>query len=111
SRRSGVGWSTLSPGEPLHFDDDTVDLVAAVEVLEHTDEPRALLAELRRVARSHVLVSVPREPLWRALNVARGAYWNSLGDTPGHVGHYSRAGFEALAAEHGEVVATRAPLP
>jgi len=27
-------------------------------------------------------VSVPREPLWRMLNMARGAYWKSLGNTP-----------------------------
>ncbi len=47
-----------------------------------------------RAARSrHLLVSVPREPLWRALNMARGAYWRELGNTPGHLNHWSRRSF------------------
>jgi hypothetical protein len=54
---------------------------------------------------------VPREPLWRALNLARGAYVRDLGDTPGHVNHWSRRAFTALLARHGEVVEARAPLP
>ena len=41
---------------------------------------------------AHLLVSVPREPLWRALNVARGAYLRELGNTPGHVNHWSKRG-------------------
>ena len=59
----------------------------------------------------HLLVSVPREPLWRALNMARGAYLTDLGNTPGHVNHWSRRGFEALLSRHGEVVETRSPFP
>ena len=76
--------------ERLEFGDDEFDLVAATEVLEHVADPRAVLAEMARVARRHLLVSVPREPLWRALNVARGAYVRQLGNTPGHLNHWSR---------------------
>ncbi|HEY6780559.1 MAG TPA: methyltransferase domain-containing protein [Thermoleophilaceae bacterium] len=39
--------------------DDSVDTVILLEVLEHLDDPAALLAEARRVARRNVLVSVP----------------------------------------------------
>jgi hypothetical protein len=66
---------------------------------------------MARVAARWLLVSVPREPLWRALNLARGAYPRQLGNTPGHLHHVSRAGFHRLLAVRGEVVATRAPLP
>ena len=60
--------------------------------------PRAgPLAEMARVSARHLLVSVPREPLWRALNVARGAYLRDLGNTPGHVNHWSKRGFVAAA--------------
>jgi hypothetical protein len=45
------------------------------------------------------------------LNMARGAYLKDLGNTPGHVNHWSRRGFEALLSKHGEVVETRAPFP
>jgi hypothetical protein len=80
-------------------------------VLEHVPDPRATLAEMARCARNHLLVSVPHEPLWRALNIARGAYWRELGNTPGHVNHFSKKAIEALCAEHGDVIETRMPFP
>jgi hypothetical protein len=54
---------------------------------------------------------VPHEPLWRILNVARGAYVQDLGNTPGHLNHWSRAGFKRLLSAHGQVVETRSPFP
>jgi 2-polyprenyl-3-methyl-5-hydroxy-6-metoxy-1,4-benzoquinol methylase len=87
------------------------DLVAAIEVLEHVPDPQRTLAEMARVAGSHLLVSVPREPLWRALNMARGAYWRELGNTPGHLNHWSRRSFVELLSRHGRVVEVRSPFP
>ena len=66
---------------------------------------------MARVAARHILVSVPREPLWRGLNVARGAYVRDLGNTPGHVNHWSKRGFIHLVERHGEVVETCSPFP
>ncbi len=98
--------------DALPFADGEFEAAGAIEVLEHVPEPSVALREMARVARGgHLLLSVPREPLWRALNLARGAYWGSLGNTPGHVNHFSRRGFTRLAAEHGEVVELRSPLP
>lgn len=96
--------------EQLPFAEDEFDLVAAIETLEHVARPEAVVAELCRVARRHLLVSVPREPLWRALNLARGAYVSDLGNTPGHVNHWSKRGFERLVSNYGEVE-LRTPLP
>jgi hypothetical protein len=70
-----------------------------------------MLAEMSRCARRHLLASVPREPLWRALNVARGAYVAQLGNTPGHLNHWSRRAFAAMMRTHGEVVELRSPFP
>jgi SAM-dependent methyltransferase len=95
----------------LGFADDEFDLSAAIEVLEHVPEPEATLAEMARVARRWLLVSVPREPLWRALNLARGSYWRSLGNTPGHVNHWSRRSFVSLLERYGQVEEVRSPLP
>jgi 2-polyprenyl-3-methyl-5-hydroxy-6-metoxy-1,4-benzoquinol methylase len=95
----------------LSFADDEFDLATAIEVLEHVPDPEATLGEMARVARRHLLVSVPREPLWRALNMARGAYLGALGNTPGHVNHWSKRGFVALLARHGRVEEVRTPLP
>ena len=49
----------------LPFPDDSFDLVLAIEVLEHVPDPAAALRELGRVARRDVVLSVPREPIWR----------------------------------------------
>ena len=95
----------------LTFADDEFDLAAAIEVLEHVPEPEATLAEMARVASRHLLVSVPREPLWRGLNMARGAYWRDLGNTPGHLNHWSRRGFVSLLSRYGAVEEARSPFP
>jgi SAM-dependent methyltransferase len=95
----------------LSFADGDFDMAAAIEVLEHLPDPEATLSEMARVARRRLLVSVPREPLWRALNLARGAYWRSLGNTPGHVNHWSRPAFVSLLSRYGQVEATRSPFP
>jgi len=99
------------PAQALPFADGEFDLATAIEVLEHVPDPRATLAEMARCARNHLLVSVPHEPLWRALNIARGAYWRELGNTPGHVNHFSKKAIVALCAEHGDVIETRMPFP
>jgi 2-polyprenyl-3-methyl-5-hydroxy-6-metoxy-1,4-benzoquinol methylase len=95
----------------LSFGDDEFDMAAAIEVLEHVPDPEATLAEMARVARRHLLVSVPREPLWRGLNMARGAYLRYLGNTPGHVNHWSKRAFVSLLSRHGTVEEARSPFP
>jgi SAM-dependent methyltransferase len=97
--------------ENLPFSDGEFDLAAAIEVLEHVPDPEHTVAEMARVAQRWLLVSVPREPLWRALNMARGAYWKDLGNTPGHVNHWSKGSFMAVLSRHGEVVQARSPFP
>jgi 2-polyprenyl-3-methyl-5-hydroxy-6-metoxy-1,4-benzoquinol methylase len=95
----------------LSFADGEFDMACAIEVLEHVPEPEATLAEMARVASKHLLVSVPREPLWRGLNVARGAYVRDLGNTPGHVNHWSKRAFVALLSRYGTVEEARSPFP
>ena len=97
--------------ENLPFADDEFDVATAIEVLEHVPDPGHTVAEMARVAERHLLVSVPREPLWRALNLARGAYVRQLGNTPGHLNHWSRRSFVELLGRHGEVTEVRSPLP
>jgi len=97
--------------ENLPFAADEFDLACAIEVLEHVPDPAHTVAEMARCAERHLLVSVPREPLWRLLNMARGAYIPQLGNTPGHLNHWSRRSFVALLSRHGEVVEVRSPFP
>jgi ubiquinone/menaquinone biosynthesis C-methylase UbiE len=108
--RPGLEFRTGS-AQALAFADGEFDTVAAIEVLEHVDDPAAALAECARVAARHLLLSVPREPVWRLTNLARGAYVRELGNTPGHVNHWSRSRFIAFAERFGTVVESRSPFP
>ncbi len=97
--------------ENLPFAENEFDLACAIEVLEHVPDPEHTLEEMARCAERYLLVSVPREPLWRMLNMARGAYWSELGNTPGHLNHWSKRSFVRLLSRHGDVVEIRSPFP
>lgn len=89
----------------------SVDLVVCLEVLEHLDDPARGLAELARVTRRRLIVSVPNEPLWRVLNCARGRYLADLGNTPGHLNHWSPWAFERFVGTRLRVVRRVQSLP
>jgi 2-polyprenyl-3-methyl-5-hydroxy-6-metoxy-1,4-benzoquinol methylase len=108
--RPNLEFRTLA-GPDLPFADNAFDIACGIEVLEHVPDPARTLTEMMRVARRHVLVSVPREPLWRALNVVRGAYLRELGNTPGHVNHWSKGSFLDFVNAHGQIAAVRSPFP
>ena len=101
----------VGDAQALPFDDDAFDLVSLVEMLQLVADPDRALAEAARVARRAVIVTVPREPLWRAMNVARGAYLRALGDTPGHLHHWSRRAIAELVSATPTVDAVRSATP
>ncbi|MFN7176725.1 MAG: class I SAM-dependent methyltransferase [Thermaurantiacus sp.] len=87
------------------------DLLICCEVLEHVPNPDAALARLAEQQVQFVLLSVPHEPLWRMLNIARLAYLPDWGNTPGHVQHWSRTGFLQLVDRFFDVRAVATPVP
>lgn len=95
----------------LAHGDQSFDYVIMLEVLEHLDHPRVALKELQRVAKHGVLLSTPREPLWRLLNFARGKYFRDLGNTPGHVQHWSTRGLTREVSPYFRVEAIATPVP
>ena len=57
--------------EALDPNRDSAELIVCCEVMEHLGDPEAALETLASLASPWAIVSVPREPLWRALNLAR----------------------------------------
>ena len=91
--------------------DGAFDLVLAIEVLEHIPRPDAALAEIARVCSGTLIASVPFEPIWRLGNLARGRYVRQLGNTPGHVNHWTTWGFRRFVATRFDLDRVANPLP
>src|SRR5215204_5103399 len=100
-----------TPVEELEPDRHAAELIVCCEVLEHLEEPHRALEVLAGLARPWLIASVPREPLWRALNLARLSYVGELGNTPGHLNHWSKGDFVRFLATRFEVVELRSPTP
>jgi ubiquinone/menaquinone biosynthesis C-methylase UbiE len=102
---------TLTDAHKIAYKSKAFELVMACEVLEHIPYPEQVLAEAKRVSQRYAIFSVPREPIWRVLNMARGRYWGDLGNTPGHIQHWSSQSFVRLVEKHFRVLEVRQPLP
>jgi len=100
-----------TPVERLDPDQDAAEIVLCCEVLEHLEDPEGALDVLAGLARPWLIASVPREPLWRVLNLARFAYVGDFGNTPGHLNHWSRRAFVRFLTRRFEVVQVLSPLP
>ncbi len=90
---------------------DSADLMVCCEVLEHLEQPELALEALKAAASKYVILSVPREPIWCALNLVRGKYISSLGNTPGHIQHWSSKSFINLVSDYFEIIEVKKPLP
>jgi 2-polyprenyl-3-methyl-5-hydroxy-6-metoxy-1,4-benzoquinol methylase len=100
-----------APVQALDPARDGAELIVCCEVMEHLADPDAALAVVAELARPWAIVSVPREPLWRALNMARLKYLGALGNTPGHLNHWSRRRFVEFLERRMQVVEVRSPMP
>lgn len=93
----------------LPFPDARADLVTSIEVLEHLPRFEQAVAEMARICRGRLVVSVPWEPWFRLGNLGRGKNVARLGNDPEHVQAFSPARLErALRTEFGQVRITRA---
>jgi SAM-dependent methyltransferase len=84
-------------GRSLPFADGSFDAAMCIEVLEHTEDPRAFLAEARRVAPGRLLVSVPNVEIIPYLQDYQAVPWHLLeGD---HKNFFTRWNLGALLRE------------
>jgi 2-polyprenyl-3-methyl-5-hydroxy-6-metoxy-1,4-benzoquinol methylase len=95
----------------LESREDSANLILCCEVFEHLEYPERALEVLATVAKPYLILSVPREPVWRALNMVRGRYLSDLGNTPGHIQHWSKQGIVNLLSSRFEVLEVFSPLP
>ena len=101
----------IGSGYELPFTDDSYDVACAIEVLEHVERPNDVLVEMCRVARRALILSVPREPAWRISHLLAGRNVADLGNTPGHINHWSAKAFSRFVAPHGKIERYWRPFP
>jgi len=106
---------TFAVGDIYNIDhpDDAFDVVCCFEVLEHLHEPDRALAELARVAKRHVVLSVPHEPFFCLANAARGKNLDirPRGSDPDHRNFWSREKFAEFASMELDVETVTGSLP
>ena len=102
---------TTGSAYDLPYEDGSFDLVCAIEVLEHVERPRDALAEMSRVAGRALLLSVPNEPSWRISHLLAGRNVRALGNTPGHINHWSKRSFAELVSGYGRVESAASVFP
>jgi hypothetical protein len=84
-------------GGPLPFAAGEFDAALCIEVLEHIEETRAFLAEVRRVAPRRLIVSVPNCELLGYLHDHLAAPWHML--EPDHKNFFTRWSLGSLLRE------------
>lgn len=113
SKRNPRGSFTVGDIYATGYDDAAFDVVYCFEVLEHLHEPDRALAELARVARQHVVLSVPHEPFFCLANASRGKNLDQTpkGSDPDHRNFWSRAQFGAFASQYLEIERLTGSMP
>lgn len=95
----------------LEPESDRANLVICSQVLEHLDDPGKALSALGQISDPWLIISVPREPIWRILNLIRGKYWRNFGNTPGHIQRWNKKSFMSLVSAQFDITRTLSPLP
>lgn len=93
ARARGVGEVVMAGVDPMPFDDSHFDLVTCLDVIEHIEDDRGALAEMRRVTRPEgvLVITVPAYP----------RLWSSHDELNRHCRRYTRPELLSRAAEAG----------
>ncbi|TNE51400.1 MAG: class I SAM-dependent methyltransferase [Deltaproteobacteria bacterium] len=79
------------------------DLVMASQVLEHLPEPGRFMERLVELSHRYLLLTVPYEPWFRLMNLARGRDLLRLGNHPEHINHWGASSFRAFVGKYATV--------
>ena len=93
----------------LPFQDNSFDLVLALEILEHLEFPERAIRELNRVSNNWVIISVPNDRIFRFGNMLRFKYISSWGNTPDHIQHWNKKTFKDLISKYLNMIKIKTP--
>lgn len=93
------------------FDGRRYDVTMALEVMEHLYEPEPILRRLVGLTEKALILSVPHEPWFQLMNLARGRDFIRLGNHPEHVQHWNSQTFADFISPYAEVIGIRRSFP
>ncbi len=93
------------------LDEQRYDIVMALEVLEHLFEPEKALKRLIQMADRALLLTVPNEPWFQLMNLARGRDLIRLGNHPEHINHWNKQSFIEFVSEFATVTEATTRFP
>lgn len=93
------------------FDGKKYDAVMALEVLEHLYEPAEVLKRLVSLTRGTLILTVPHEPWFQLVNLARGRDLIRLGNHPEHVQHWNPSSFAEFVSREAEIINIKRSFP
>ncbi len=107
----GGHFQTGSAYSLSEFYSSRYDVVIMSEVLEHLEYPEKALAELVKIDTNAYVFSVPKEPVWRMLNMLRMQYLKNFGNTPGHLQHWTKGSFRKMIEKYFTITELKVVFP
>ena len=96
----------------LPYKNNALDMIICTEVLEHLEYPEKALREIMRVAKKHMVISVPNEPFFILSNLLRGKYLKTFGNHPEHINHWTSQAFKKFLRKNKlKISSTKYPFP
>jgi 2-polyprenyl-3-methyl-5-hydroxy-6-metoxy-1,4-benzoquinol methylase len=101
-----IDWRIWDLNHPLEFDSETFDLVISSEVIEHLENPRAIIREWFRLLKPNgtLIFSTPNNESWRAiLALVVQGHFVHFGDRcyPAHITALVRKDIQRIFVEAG----------
>jgi len=95
----------------LPYDDNSFDVLLALEILEHLKNPDLALKELRRVTKKYCIISVPDEPKFQYASLMSLKYLDRIGKHPEHLHFWNRRSIGELVSGYFENFSCRKTFP
>lgn len=99
-----ISWTQTDLNEELPFEKESFDVIVALEVIEHLENPRHMMRVLNKLLKpgGHLILSTPNNHSWRSIMtfIVRGHFVSFLErDYPAHITALTKIDLKRLVEE------------
>ncbi|MCK4744785.1 class I SAM-dependent methyltransferase [Candidatus Parcubacteria bacterium] len=87
------------------------DLIIALEILEHLENPEAALRELKRATKKYCLISVPWEPFFSLGNLSCGKNIKRIGKDKEHLQFWNKKEIVGIVEKYFDIISVKISFP